>query len=261
METLKSMNPFQEKTKTQSIIDSVKSMSPLQEKSTTQNVFDSVKSMNPLQEKSNSEKVLEKFSFVPSNNSPSVTTNQNSFGSWITRFFLLFIIFILVIITFGAYLVKGKTEDSSKLRTVFSKGGNAFMDTFQQTFNKLIEGTRFSGGVLAGSVKSVVNLIKAMFTSLDADENAYIKQKPETSKKEKKDGKNVEKNVMNQKKEKLDAKPDESKSSIQEKKKPGFCFVGYQSPHNACIQLDDVKKCMSGKVFDTMDQCVNFKSQ
>ena len=78
METLKSMNPFQEKTKTQSVIDSVKSMSPLQEKSTTQNVFDSVKSMNPLQEKSNSEKVLEKFSFVPSNNSPSVTTNQNS---------------------------------------------------------------------------------------------------------------------------------------------------------------------------------------
>ena len=216
--------------------------------------------MNPLQEKSNSEKVLEKFSFVPSNNS-SIINNQNSFGSWMTRFFLLFIIFILVIITFGAYLVKGKTEDSSKLRMVFSKGGNAFMDTFQQTFNKLIEGTRFSGGVLAGSVKSVVNLIKVMFTSLDAGENAYIKQKPNKPKKLKKNGKNIEKNVMKQEKKKIDAKPDESKSSIQEKKKPGFCFIGHQSPHNACIQLDDTKKCMSGKVFDTMDQCVNFKSQ
>jgi len=261
METLKSMNPFQEKSTTQNVINSVKSMNPLQEKSTTQNVFDSVKSMNPLQEKSNSEKVLEKFSFVPNNNSSSVVNNQNSFGSWMTRFFLLFIIFILVIITFGAYLVKGKTDDSSKLRAVFSKGGNAFMDTFEQTFNKLIEGTKFSGGVLAGSVKSVINLIKAMFTSLDKGENAYIKQKPEKPKKQNKNGKKVEKDVMKQKKEKSDAKPDESKSSIQEKKKPGFCFIGYQSPHNACIQLDDVKKCMSGKVFNTMDQCVNFKSQ
>ena len=98
-----------------------------------------------------------------------------------TRFFLLFIIFILVIITFGAYLVKGKTDNSSYLRGIFS-GGNAFMDTFEQTFNKLIEGTRFSGGVLAGSVKSVINLIKAMFTSLDKGENAYIKQKPEKPK-------------------------------------------------------------------------------
>jgi hypothetical protein len=60
------------------------------------------------------------------------------------------------------------------------------MDTFQETFNKLIEGTRFSGGVLAGSVKSVVNLIKVMFTSLDAGENAYIKQKPNKPKKQKK---------------------------------------------------------------------------
>ena len=259
METLKSMNPLQEKSTTQNIIDSVKSMNPLQEKSTTQNIVNSVKSVNPLQEKSNTTKVLEKFSFVPSNNSPSVVNNPNSFGSWMTRFFLLFIIFILVIITFGAYLVKGKTDNSSYLRGIFSKGGNAFMDTFEQTFNKLIEGTRFSGGVLAGSVKSVINLIKAMFTSLDKGENAYIKQKPEKPKK--KNGKKVEKDVMKQKKEKNDAKPDESKSSIQEKKKPGFCFVGYQAPHNACIQLDDVKKCMSGKVFDSMDACINFKSQ
>ena len=139
-------------------METLKSLNPLQEKSTTQNIVDSVKSMNPLQEKSNTEKVMEKFSFTSNNEINPISMQSNSGGSWMTRFFLLIIIIILMIITFGAYLVKGKTEGSKTLRAVFSKGGGAFMDTIEQTFNKFIEGTRFSGGVLAGSVKSVINL-------------------------------------------------------------------------------------------------------
>ena len=31
------------------------------------------------------------------------------------------------------------------------------------------------------------------------------------------------------------------------------------SPQNACIQVNDVKKCMSGKVFNTMKECEGYK--
>jgi hypothetical protein len=239
-------------------METLKSLNPLQEKSSTQNIVDSVRSLNPLQEKSNTEKVLEKFSFTPSNDNIEFNMNSNSGGSWMTRIFLLIIIVILMIITFGAYLVKGKTEGSKTLRTVFSKGGGALMDTMEQTFNKFVEGTRFSGGVLAGSVKSMLNLIKTMFVSLDYQDKIYVKQKE----KKKKEGKSkMEKEVMEKGEDGGNASPDSVESTIQEKKKPGFCYVGYQAPHNACIQLDDVKKCMSGKAFDTMDECVNYKPQ
>ena len=245
-------------------METLKSLNPLQEKSTTQSIVDSVKSVNPLQEKSNTEKVLEKFSFTSNSQNSSInpiSMQSNSGGSWMTRFFLLIIIIILMIITFGAYLVKGKNEGSKTLRKVISRGGGAFMDTIEQTFNKFIEGTRFSGGVLAGSVKSVINLFKTMFASLDYKEKVFVKQKPE-KKKDKKDEKTkMEKEVMNKKSEQGQASPDSNKSSIQEKKKPGFCYVGYQTPHNACVQLDDVKKCMSGKVFNTMDDCMNDKAE
>jgi hypothetical protein len=258
METLKSLNPFQEKSTTQSVVDSVKSFNPLQEKSTNEKIVDSVKSLNPLQEKSNTEKVFEKFSFT-NNNSVTNLKPVNSKGSWLTRFFLLFIIIILVIITFGAYLVKGKTENSNDLRILFSKGGNAFMDTLQETFNKLIEGTRFSGGVLSGSVKSIINLFKALFTSLDVEKNTYIKQEKKVKSNKKNKKNELEEKVMKNNKNDSKPSPDNNDSTIQEKKKPGFCYVGYQAPHNACIQLDDVKKCMSGKIFNTMDECINFK--
>ena len=239
-------------------METLKSLNPLQEKSSTQNIVDSVRSLNPLQEKSNTEKVLEKFSFTPSNDNIEFNMNSNSGGSWMTRIFLLIIIVILMIITFGAYLVKGKTEGSKTLRTVFSKGGGALMDTMEQTFNKFVEGTRFSGGVLAGSVKSMLNLIKTMFVSLDYQDKIYVKQKE----KKKKEGKSkMEKEVMEKGEDGGNASPDSVESTIQKKKKPGFCYVGYQAPHNACIQLDDVKKCMSGKAFDTMDECVNYKPQ
>jgi hypothetical protein len=240
-------------------METLKSLNPLQEKSTTQSVIDSVKSINPLQEKSNTEKVMEKFSFTSNNQVEPLSIRSVNGGSWMTRFFLLIIIVILMIITFGAYLVKGKTEGSETLRSVFSKGGGVLMNTIEETFNKFIEGTRFSGGVLAGSVISVINLFKTMFSSLDYEEKVYVKQKSKKKKEKKGEKSKMEKEVMNKKKSDKKAEPDNMNSSIQEKKKPGFCYVGYQAPHNACIQLDDVKKCMSGKVFNTMDDCVNYK--
>ncbi len=243
-------------------METLKSLNPLQEKNTTQNIVDSVKSVNPLQEKSNTENVLEKFSFTPSNDNSPLSMKTNSGSSWVTRIFLLIIIVILMIFTFGAYLVKGKSEGSKTLRAVFSKGGGALIDTVEQTFNKFVEGTRFSGGILAGSVKSILNLIKTMFISLDYQEKIYVKQKENKKRKKKEEKSKMEKEVMEKKGNGGEsASPDSVKSTIQEKKKPGFCYVGYQAPHNACIQLDDVKKCMSGKVFNTMDDCVNYKPQ
>ena len=165
-----------------------------------------------------------------------------------------------MIITFGAYLVKGTTEGSQTLRTVFSKGGGALIDTIEQTFNKFVDGTRFSGGVLAGSIKSVLNLIKTMFISLDYNDKVYVKQKAKNNKNKNKKSK-MEEEVMKKKEEKKETSPDNNNSTIQEKKKPGFCYVGYQAPHNACIQLDDVKKCMSGKVFNRMDSCLNYRPE
>ena len=52
---------------------------------------------------------------------------------------------------------------------------------------------------------------------------------------------------IKEKKEKPEG--DSSESEIQTNKKASFCYIGHQSPHNACVQVSDVKKCMSGKIF------------
>ena len=50
-----------------------------------------------------------------------------------------------------------------------------------------------------------------------------------------------------------------SESEIQTSKKGKFCYIGQQTPHNACVKINDVTKCMSGKIFNTLKEGEGYK--
>ena len=210
---------------------------------------------NPL-EKSNTEKMMDKFSF---SSKPSLSLNstyQNvpsgtSMG-WGFRIFLLFFILILLIVNAWTYLEKGKDIFSENLRNSFLNSSNGVFGAMELSFDNLVKGTRFSKGILADSVKSVINLIRTMLTTkLSTGEKAMIKQDDTKSQ--------ISKEINSKKKKKKQPTADESESSIQTSKKGNVCYIGHQSPHNACIQMNDVKKCMSGKIFKTIKECQGYK--
>lgn len=207
---------------------------------------------NPL-EKSNTQKVFDKFSLGTSQNILP-KSNMSTWQNWGLRFFLLFVILALLGVNAWAYLIKGTDLFSSKLRTIVSTSGENIFDTIQLTFDNLVKGTRFSGGILANAVKDSINLIKGIFTSVNLKDNesATLKQDKKSEKKS-----SVSK-ALKKKENKENATPDVSESSIQKKKTGGFCFIGHQTPHNACIKVDDVRKCLSGKVFKTMSECNDY---
>tara|TARA_A100001011_G_scaffold373220_1_gene432401 strand:+ start:67 stop:903 length:837 start_codon:yes stop_codon:yes gene_type:complete len=255
IDSVKSLNPFQEQSTTEKMIDSVKSLNPIKEKSASEKLMDSVKSLNPVQEKSNTEKVMDKFSL---NSAKSIIPQSgvSSWQSWAFRFFLLFVILALLGINLWAYLVKGTDVFSDKLRIVVSNSSESILDTLQTTFDNLVKGTRFSTGILADTVKSFINLLKGIFAvqNLKPNESATLKQ--EKKEKESDVSKTIDKKG---KKNNNNSEADVSESVVQQKKTAGFCYVGHQTPHNACLEVDDVKKCMSGKVFKTMEQCNSYK--
>lgn len=239
---------------TESIKSSVQSMNPLSEPSTTEKISESVKSFNPLSEKSNS--VMDKFSMSSNNISMPSIKPQSTWQSWAIRIFLLFIILALLGINLWAYLVKGTDLFSDKLRSVVSTGGKSFFDTLQTAFDNMVQGTRFSTGIIADSVKSSIDVLKGVFTSVEKGESVTLKQ--DTPKKKNK--KSEVSKVLNKENKKGDeVEPDMSESEIQ-KKTPGFCYIGHQTPHNACVEIDDTKKCMSGKFFKSMEECRNYKA-
>jgi len=210
---------------------------------------------NPL-EKSSTEKLMDKFSLSSKPSIPSlqsVTQESSSSFGWGFRIFLLLFILVLLLVNAWTYLEKGKDVFSDNLRNGFLDGSKGFFNSIQSSFDNLVDGTQFSGGVLSDSVKSVINLVRATLTTkLGKGEKATMKQNNETKKK-------LTKEINSKKETKEKPEEDKSESEIQTAKKGNFCYIGHQSPHNACVQINDVKKCMSGKIFKSMKECQGYK--
>ena len=54
--------------------------------------------------------------------------------------------------------------------------------------------------------------------------------------------------------------PDDAGSKTQTYKgsgKAGYCYIGEDRGFRSCIQVNENEKCMSGKIFPTLDVCIN----
>jgi len=235
-----------------SVNKSVNSMNPFSEKAETK------MPMANSNEKSQTQEVLDKFSLGTSkSNVLGVTSEQSGLGTWAIRLGLLFIILLLLGVNLITYMHKGKDLFSDKLRELASTNGNSFFDSVENSFDNAVAGTSFGAGVIGDSFKSLINLLRRAFTFKEEEKKEEKKKtdKPGEIKKLNKTN-DVDKALKKQKNNK-NVNPDSSKSEIQQPKS-GICYVGYQTPHNACLQIDDVKKCISGKIFNSMEDCKNY---
>jgi len=231
------------------------------------NVKNTVSStVQDITEKSNTLKIMDKFSLTP----PTVEEIKQSVTpiktggvfSWGTRLILLFIILALLATNSYKYLAKGEDGFLKNLVESFLNVLDTIKDFFENTF----EGTKLGGNIIITSIKDFINLLKSFLLSIKSNEDIYVKQKKDNNNigdnnkvggnkltKNSKVGKSVNKN------KKKNNKPnnDTSDSKIQ-MKEGGYCYIGYQTPHNACIKVDDVGKCMSGKVFKTKTMCNDY---
>ena len=262
--TFSSINPFSKtKTPMENITDNVtERLSNVSEGLGDIKNTDS-STVQDITEKTNTQKIMDKFSLTPptvEQIKESVTPKETSSTfSWGTRLILLFIILALLATNSYKYLAKGEDGFLKNLIGTFLN----ILDTIKDFFENTFKGTKLGGNIIITSIKDFINLLKTLLLSIKSNEDIYIKQKKEkvgiskNSKvgisKNSKVGKSVNKN------NKKNNKPsnDTSDSKIQ-KKEGGYCYIGYQTPHNACIKVDDVGKCMSGKVFKTKTKCDDY---
>jgi hypothetical protein len=259
--TFSSINPFSKtKTPVENITDDV-----TERLSNVKNTVSStIEDMTNMTEKSNSQKIMDKFSLTPptvEQIKQSVTpVKTSSTFSWGTRLILLFIILALLATNSYKYLAKGEDGFLKNLVDAFLNVLDTIIDFFENTF----KGTKMGSNIIFTSIKSFINLLKSLLLSIKSNKDIYIKQNKKEKKKEKenhqevkkKDNK-VAKSVNNNNKKINKPSNDTSDSKIQ-KKEGGYCYIGYQTPHNACIKVDDVSKCMSGKVFKSKARCDDY---
>ena len=50
---------------------------------------------------------------------------------------------------------------------------------------------------------------------------------------------------------------DDSSNPIQSRSKTGYCFVGNDRGYRSCMEIDELDKCVSNKIFPTRELCIN----
>lgn len=56
---------------------------------------------------------------------------------------------------------------------------------------------------------------------------------------------------------KKELEADKSTNTIQTRSKMGFCYVGNDRGYRSCMEIDEMDKCMSNKIFPTRELCIN----
>jgi len=256
--TFSSINPFSKtKTPMENITDDVtERLNNVSEglSNVKNTVSSTIEDMTNMTEKSNSQKIMDKFSLTP----PTMEQIEQSVApvktssafSWGIRLILLFIILALLSANSYKYLAKGEHVFLKNIiDTILS-----ILDTIRDFIENTFKGSKIGGNIIITSIKDFINLLKSIFLSLKENKNVYIKQKEKKPVNKVLNENKVGKSVNNNNKKKNKPVNDTSDSKIQQKE-GGYCYVGYQTPHNACIKVDDVGKCMSGRVFKTKARC------
>ena len=195
---------------------------------------------------------LKSLASSPDRLSSSVTptTSGWSTGSIISIVLIIIILALLGLNVFN-YLAKG----TDLLGDILSKFTKKAPDTAKQVLQTSIKGTDLAADIAAGTVKDAGDVI-----SRELD----LKRKDLWETRDK----GVEKAIHKRHIKGINRFPEhepkrhqykESKahSKIQDGHKKGYCYVGTDRGYRSCIKIGNEDECESGKIFPTMDICIN----
>jgi hypothetical protein len=185
------------------------------------------------------------------NVSTSSTINTNTSG-WSTKsiisLVLIFIVLGLLGLNIFTYLAKGTDMITYILSNFINKIPETTKDVLENTLQGVDLGTDIASSTIkdtTGTLERELNLKgdklwdardKGIKKSIDNREIDGINEFPEHE-------------------PGYTAGPDDDR--IQEKRKPGYCYIGTDRGYRSCIKVGKNDDCVSKKIFPTMDICIN----
>lgn len=181
---------------------------------------------------------------------PSEPSSMWSTGSIISIILIIIILALLGLNIFN-YLAKG----TDLLGNILSKFTKKTPETVKQVLETSIKGTDLAADIAAGTVKDAGDVLsrelnlkrKDLWDSRDNGVkdaihkrhikgiNRFPEHEPKTHQ----------------------YKESKTHSKIQDGHKKGFCYVGTDRGYRSCIKIGRNDECESGKIFPTMDVCIN----
>jgi len=167
-------------------------------------------------------------------------------GGWSTSTILSIILIIIVLALLGVNVFAYLAEGTDYLGWIVSKFTRSVPETAKDIVDTTVTGVDLGVDVAAGAVKNagdlLTNELDLKRTKLWKEHSGNIKKTTDTT--------TSSPNFNNYKESTED-------DNIQERKKPGYCYIGSDRGYRSCIKVNRKDQCESNKIFPTMDVCIN----
>lgn len=251
-----------------------------------ENFSNSIKKTMNTPQNSQSQFSNDNMSFSPMENTNTVEAPKKMSLWFIFKIILGLVIFLILAINIFTYFKKGTNAFSYYIGGFFSKGTNTVSNIFNKGkgINK-----NLNKNLSSDDIHSSLDLSAKNFSEKEENENSNLKNIVEKGTvgndvdNDKQDSNYFgndenDENNENEKENKLigneeNEKEEENETDPKKKygknykasslldlkltKTPGYCYVGTDRNVRTCVQVKMGDKCASGKVFPTMDLCVN----
>lgn len=199
-------------------------------------------------------------SYVPDSDgiNYSVNTSSPSSGSWYTGYGtpITIILIIIILCLLGMNIFSYLAEGTDYLSWAVQKFTGKLPVVAKDVVNTALTGVDLGADVAAGAVKDASDILAR---ELDLKRTKLWKDRDDTIKGaiNSRDIQGINKFPQHEPLHSPNYKATTEDDKIQEKKKPGYCYIGTDRGYRSCIKVNNTDDCESMKVFPTMDVCIN----
>lgn len=198
---------------------------------------------------------------IQSNDVTTGTISSESSSSFFSGMSLFRYFLIILILAFLGINLFGYMEVVTNyivltfkpiLSVIASFFGISIAETATATVNVTSTGLKKGIDITSETIKKGANILKQASLPDNIKENNENMTSNDTIINKLSNRVNDKKNIS------VEPLPDSSDSSIQNKNKKNYCFVGSNSNGTrSCAEMNETDKCMSGDIFPSLDICVN----
>ena len=197
---------------------------------------------------------LKSLSATPNSVSPNNSITPTS-SNWSTGTIISIILIIVILALLGLNIFNYLAKGTDLLGDLLSKFTDKAPDSAKKIIQTSIVGTDLAADIAAGTVKDAGDVLsreldlkrKDLWDSRDKGVEDAI---------HKRHIKGINRFPEHEPK-RHQYRESKTHSRIQDGHKKGYCYVGTDRGYRSCIKIGREDECESGKIFPTMDICIN----
>ncbi len=187
---------------------------------------------------------------APKISAPS--SNGSSDGSWSTTNIITLILIVVLLAVLGLNIFAYLAQGTDYLGDLMQKFSSMLPGKAKDLVDTTVTGMDLGVDVAAGAVKDAGSVLSRELDLKRTD----LWNKRDRGIKKGMDDRHIL-GINKYPEHEPGYKEGSEDDNIQEKHKPGYCYIGTDRGYRSCIKVKEYDDCESKKIFPTMDICIN----